>query len=220
MHFIPNDQTVKVAVGDKVKQGQPLSTGTVNPRKLVSLRGLGAGREYMAKELRDIYKGGLDPRHFEVISKNLMKYVEVTHPGETGFLPGDKVDVANVTKYLNKKSEELAVDKAEGGVLAKGVLNLTPGTLLDGNHIQELKDSGIKTVSITNSGLRVTPIVPGLQTAKLLDPNWVSKLSFSRLKDTLQQSAAIGAESSLHSTDPITPYIIGREFGEGEHGKY
>lgn len=220
MHFIPNDQTVKVAVGEKVKQGQPLSTGTVNPRKLVSLRGLGAGREYMAKELRDIYKGGLDPRHFEVISKNLMKYVEVTHPGETGFLPGDKVDVANVTKYLNKKSEELAVDKAEGGVLAKGVLNLTPGTLLDGNHIQELKDSGIKTVSITNSGLRVTPIVPGLQTAKLLDPNWVSKLSFSRLKDTLQQSAAIGAESSLHSTDPITPYIIGREFGEGEHGKY
>lgn len=220
MHFVPNDQSVKVALGDKVKQGQALSTGTVNPRKLVSLRGLGAGREYMANELRDIYKGGLDPRHFEIISKNLMKYVEVTDPGETGFLPGDKVDVAQVARFLNKKTEELPIEKAEGGILAKGVHSVTSGTLLDANHISELKDSGVKSVHVTNSGLRVAPIVPGLQTAKLLDPNWISKLSFSRLKDTLQQSAAIGAESSLHSTDPITPYIIGREFGEGDHGKY
>jgi DNA-directed RNA polymerase subunit beta' len=174
----------------------------------------------MAKELRDIYGGGLDPRHFEIIAKNLIKYVEIIDPGETGFLPGDKVNVSEIAKFLNKKTEELPVDKAEGGVLAKPVHTLTPGTLLDGNHIAELKDWGVKTVHVTNSGLRVVPLVPGLQTAKLLDPNWISKLSFSRLKDTLQNSAAIGAESDLHSVDPITPYIMGSEFGEGENGRY
>ncbi len=220
MHFVPNNQSLSVKVGDKVKQGDALSTGTINPRKLVELRGLGSGREYMAKELRDIYGSGLDPRHFEVISKNLMKYVEIVHPGETAFLPGDKVDVAHVAKYLATKAGEVHVDNAEGSVLAKGALHFTPGTLLDENHIQELKDKGVSTVHVAESGLKVSPFVPGLQTAKLLDPNWVSKLSFSRLKDTLQNSTAIGADSPLHGVDPITPYIMGREFGEGESGRY
>lgn len=219
-HFVPQTQSLKTAVGDKVRRGDPLSTGVVNPRKLVALKGLGAGRQYMSTELRDIYGGGLDPRHFDLIAKNLMKYVEVIDPGQTGFLPGDKIDVNSITKFLKKGSKETPVEQAEGRVLAAAMHELTPGTLLDANHVQDLKAAGVKTVQTSDSGLKVTPIVPGLQTAKLLDPNWISRLSFSRLKDTLRESAAVGAESPVHSTDPITPYIIGNEFGEGEGGQY
>lgn len=219
-HFVPINQGVKVEVGDKVKMGDSLSTGVVNPRSLVGLRGLGAGREYMSDELRNIYGGGLDPRHFEIIAKNLVRYVEVEHPGETGLLPGEKVTVNTIQKYLDKKSSEVPIDKAEGGVLAKGAGYLTPGTMLDANHIDELRDSGVKTVHITSSGLRVKPLVPGLQTAKMLDPNWISKLSFSRLRDSLKESTASNLSSDIHSTDPITSYVMGNEFGEGENGKY
>lgn len=174
----------------------------------------------MAKELRGIYGGDLDPRHFEVISKNLMKYVEVQDPGDTGLLPGDKIDVNQIRKYLRKGSKELDIDKAEGTVLARGAHTLTPGTLLDNNHIQELKEAGVKTVDVSGSGLKIKPLVPGLQTAKMLDPNWISRLSFSRLRDSLKESAALGLHSDIHSTDPITSYAFGTEFGEGEDGKY
>lgn len=220
MHFVPISQEVIVKPGDKVEIGQALSTGTINPRKLVNLRGIGAGRAYMAKELRDIYGGGLDPRHFEIISKNLLKYAIVDHPGNTGLLPGDKVDINTIRKYLDKGAAEVPVEKAEGSLLAKGVSSLVPGTLLDANHIKELQDSGYKTVSISSSGLKIRPIVPGLQTAKLLDKNWISKLSFSRLRDSLKESAATMAEAEIHSTDPIASYLIGNEFGEGKEGKY
>ncbi len=219
-HFVPIQREVVVKIGDTVRSGQPLSAGTINPRKLVSLRGIGEGRLYMAKELRDIYEGGLDPRHFEIISKNLLKYVQVVNPGDTGLLPGDKVDVNTVRKYLDKGVKEISIDKAEGSLLAKGVSALVPGTLLDSNHIHDLRDAGFKTVHISPSGLQVTPIVPGLQTAKMLDKNWVSKLSFSRLRDSLKESAAINSESEIHSTDPIASYMIGNEFGEGKDGKY
>jgi DNA-directed RNA polymerase subunit beta' len=219
-HFVPRVQSLKIAVGDNVLRGDSLSTGVINPRKLVSLKGLGAGRMYMAHELRGIYGAGLDPRHFELIAKNLIKHVEVQDPGETGFLPGQKIDVNTVQKYLSNVSGDVPLDKAEGKLLAKGVLELTAGTLLDGNHINELRVRGVETVPVASTGLTVTPIVPGLKTAKLLDDNWVSKLSFSGLKNTLRESAAVGAESPMHSTDPITPYIIGNEFGEGEGGQY
>lgn len=222
-HFVPLAQNLVVNIGDQVKSGQRLSTGTINPRTLVGLRGIGAGREYMAQELRDIYGGGsdkLDPRHFELIAKNLIKYVEVVDPGQTGFLPGEKVDVNQVRKYLETKATDLPVDRAEGKILARGVFSLTPGTLLDANHIQQLKDDGVKMVPVSNSGLKIKPIVPGLQSAKMLDRDWVSKLSFSRLRDTLRESAAVGAESDIHSISPITSYIMGHEFGEGKDGKY
>ena len=219
-HFVPIDQKLHVQVGDKVKIGQPLSTGTINPRKLVDLRGLGAGRQYMAEELRNIYGGDLDPRHFELISKNLLKYVEVKDPGNTDLLTGDIVDINSIRPQLEDKAGETPVDKAEGGVLAKGILSLTPGTYLDFNHIQDLKDQGIHSVYLVGNGLKVTPKVPGLQTAKMLDKNWVSKLSFSRLRDTLREGASVGATSAIHSTDPIASYMMGNEFGEGQNGKY
>lgn len=227
-HFVPRQQNVLVEKGTQVRAGDKLSTGTINPRKLVSLRGIGAGREYMAKELREIYSGdgkiykpdSLDPRHFEIIAKNLLKYVEVVDPGHTGLLPGDKVDVNTIRKYLDKGVKELPVDQAEGSVLARGVSSLVPGTLLDTNHIQDLKDQGFTKVHITPSGLKVRPIVPGLQTAKMLDKNWISKLSFSKLRDSLKDSAATMAQTDIHSTDPIASYMMGNEFGEGTEGKY
>lgn len=219
-HFVPRVQALKVAVGDNVRKGDALSTGVVNPRKLVNLKGLGAGRMYMAHELRGIYGGGLDPRHFELIAKNLVKHVEVNDPGETGFLPGQKIDVNTIQKYFTDTSGDVHIDKAEGKLLAKGVHEFTPGTLLDANHIEDLKSRGVDKVPVASTGLTVTPIVPGLKTAKLLDDNWVSKLSFSGLKNTLRESAALGAESPVHGTDPITSYVIGNEFGEGEGGQY
>lgn len=220
MHFVPIKQNILVSKGDKVQSGQVISTGTINPRKLVALRGIGAGRTYMAEELRAIYGSDLDPRHFEIISKNLLKYVEVEHPGNTGLLPGDKVDINTIRKYLDKGATDVHIDKAEGSLLAKGLSNLVPGTLLDHNHIKDLKEIGITSVPISPTGLRVRPIVPGLQTAKMLDKNWVSKLSFSRLRDSLKESAAVGSDSEVHSTDPITSYMMGSEFGDGVEGKY
>jgi DNA-directed RNA polymerase subunit beta' len=222
-HFVPIQQNIRVSVGNVIRSGDPLSTGTINPRKLVDLRGIGAGRDYMAKELRAIYGGGsdkLDPRHFEIIAKNLLKYVEVVDPGTTGLLPGDKVDINTIRKYLDKSGKEVELNEAEGGVLTKGVSTLVPGTLLDFNHVNDLKEQGFNKVFVSSSGLKVRPITPGLQTAKMLDKNWISKLSFSRLRDSLKESAATNSESEIHSTDPITSYMMGNEFGEGENGKY
>lgn len=220
VHFVSNKQQVLVQVGDHVRAGQALSTGVRNPRKLVSLRGLGDGRHYVQNELRDIYKGGLDPRHFEVISKNLLRYVSVVDPGETHFVPGENVDIKSIIPSLMASSKQVPVDAAVGGLLAKGVLHLTPGTILDQNHIEDLKKGGVGSVILSSSKLRVAPKVPGLQSVKMLDRNWVSRLSFAKLRDALKESTVTGAVSKIHSTDPIASYMMGSEFGEGVKGQY
>jgi DNA-directed RNA polymerase subunit beta' len=101
-HFVPNEQDLAVKLGDKVETGQPLSTGTINPRELVGLTGIGNGRTHFANQLRESYGSDLDPRHFELISKNLMKYVRVDNPGTTDFSHGEIVDINKLEPQLRE----------------------------------------------------------------------------------------------------------------------
>lgn len=218
--FIPNSQDVIVEEGHKVKIGQPLSTGMVNPRELVKLRGIGEGRRYMSNKLSEIYGQGMDPRHFDLIAKNMIKYVKVTDSGNTGYLPGQVVSVNHIQDELQKDTETLPLERAAGKRLAHPVLELTPGTALDANHLQYLSKNGVNEVHTTNSGLLVEPLVPGIKTVKLHDSNWISRLAFKQIGKSLREAAAFGLESPATSTDPITPYILGGAFGEGDHGKY
>ena len=219
-HFVSREQDVSIKKGDEVKAGDPMSTGTVNPRKLVALQGVGAGRLYMAKKLRDIYGAGLDTRHFDLIARNLIKYVKVNDPGDTGFMPGQEVDINQIQQTLSKNSETVPLIHSRGRTLSHGILEETAGTSLSQDHIDSLALRGVSHVQVSKSGLKVTPMVPGLQSAKLLDPNWVSKLAFNKIRQTIRDSAAVGSSSLIHDTDPITPYVLGRDFGQGSPGEY
>lgn len=217
LHFVPNSQQVLVKEGDLLRTGDVLSAGVINPRQLVALKGAGAGRQTIAKSLRDIYSqhAQLDPRHFDIIAKNMIKHVQVDDPGESGFLPGDKIEVGVLGDYLKKNSEIVPIDSAKGHILAVSSLDLTPGTELTQNHIDDLKEQGIKHLSVSNSFLRTTALVPGLQSLKILDKNWISKLSFNRLHNIIVEAGALGQSSKIHSTEPVTSYVMGTEFGEG-----
>ena len=217
VHFIPNTQQVLVKLGDNLRVGDVLSAGVINPRQLVALKGAGAGRQTIAKSLRDVYSqhAQLDPRHFDIIAKNMIKHVQVDDPGESGFMPGDKIEVGVLGDYLKKNSTVVPINSAKGHILAVASLDLTPGTELTQNHIDDLKSHGIKELSVSNSMLRTTPLVPGLQSLKLLDKNWISKLSFNRLHHVIVEAGAFGQTSKIHSTEPIASYVMGTEFGEG-----
>lgn len=221
-HFIPNYQTPLVKVGDEVRVGDPISTGTLNPRKLTELKGAGAGRMYLANKMREIYSRNahLDARHFDLIARNMIKHNEVVDPGDSGFMPGDKVEVGQIEHSLEENSHLVPLAKAKDKTLATGIMDLTPGTLLTQNHLDDLAANGVKNVNVSNVGLVVKPMVPGLQSLKLLDKNWVSNLSFNRLHKTIQEAAALGQRSPIHGTEPITAYVMGSEFGEGQNGKY
>ena len=221
-HFIPNEQRPLVKLGDTVRAGDPISTGTLNPEKLVELKGAGAGRVYLANKMREIYSrdAKLDPRHFDVIARNMIKHHTITDPGESGFLPGDKVELSQLAEHFKDHSKLVPLATAEGKTLGVGILDLTPGTLLSKNRIEDLREQGIKEVYVDSSGLTAKALVPGLQNLKLLDKNWISKLAFNRLSTTIQEAAALNQTSPVHSTEPVTGYMMGNEFGEGKDGKY
>ena len=220
-HFVPREQSVIVKKGQNVDPGDSLSTGTVNPVTFTNLRGIGEGRSYYAKALKDAYDNpGLDTRHFDLIARNLIKYVKVEDPGESSFLPGDVIDVAKAAPVLQSDMVEVPVREAIGKKLALQVLDIVPGTIITKSSADALMRNGISRVSVSKSGLAFTPMVKGIDFAKSMDPNWLSRIAFNRIPEHIATAAALGQKAEIHSTDPIASYVIGSDFGKGKNGRY
>lgn len=222
-HFVPAQEDVTVKVGDVLRPGDRISTGNINPKKIVQLKGLGAGRKYLSEALREVYSlanPDLDTRHFDIVARNIMKYVEVKHPGNTGFIPGQIVEISKIEPEIERDTYQINVSDANGKMLSRPILDLLPGTILDQNHIHYLQEHNISHVYISESGLVINPIVKGVGTSKLNDPNFISRLAHNRLEQNIMEAASQGQRSKIHSTDPIASYILGKEFGEGGNGRY
>lgn len=222
-HFIPSQEDVVVTAGQELRPGDRISTGIIHPSEIVDYKGLGEGRTHFANALREAYSlanPNLDPRHFEMISRNIMKYVAVVKPGDSEFVPGQRVELSRIQGALQADEKQVKVEDAEGKTLSRAILDLTPGTVLDTNHVHYLTSHGIREVHISKSGMQVAPFVRGVKTSKLNDSNWVSRLALNQLKQSLTEAAAKGERAKIHSTDPIASYVMGHEFGEGGEGRY
>ena len=222
-HFIPSKEDAIVKVGDVIKSGDTLSTGMVNPAEIVKFKGLGAGRSHFAKSLREAYSlanPDLDTRHFDIIARNVMKYVSVTNPGHTEFLPGQIVPISKIQPELAASEEETPILSANGKVISRAVLDVMPGQVVDTNLIEHLSSHGVRTIFTTKTGLQVDPVVKGIKTSKLHDENWVSRLALNNLKQSMTEAVSLGQRAKIHGTDPITSYTLGHEFGEGVNGRY
>lgn len=104
-YVVPFNADFKVKVGSKVRVGDPLTEGAINPYTLLSLRGVRAVQDYLLREIQTVYRShGLDihDKHIEVIIRQMLRKRRIIDPGDTDFLPGQIVDRA-VFEYENKR---------------------------------------------------------------------------------------------------------------------
>ena len=81
--------------GQKVKPGDQLYKGSLNPHELLKYRGALETARYIVSEVQEVYhKQGvqIDDKHVELICRQMTKKVLVETPGDTTFLPGRMVD--------------------------------------------------------------------------------------------------------------------------------
>ncbi len=96
-YVVPFNADFKVKVGSKVKAGDPLTEGAINPHTLLNLRGIRAVQDYLLREIQSVYRShGLDihDKHVEIIIRQMLRKRRIIDPGDTEFLPGQLVDRA------------------------------------------------------------------------------------------------------------------------------
>ncbi len=107
---IPKGVHIIVHDGDKVRAGDPIIEGHVDPRDILSVLGEKELAQYLLKEVQKVYRPQgvkIHDKHIEVIIRQMLRWIVIEDVGDTDFIVGQIVD-----KYQFRKVNE--------GMLAKG----------------------------------------------------------------------------------------------------
>ncbi len=110
-YLIPHGKHLRVHDGDRVKSGQRLCEGPIDPHDILRIKGVNAVQEYLENEIQEVYRlqgVKMNDKHIEVIVRQMLQKVKVEDIGDTNFLEGEQVD-----KHKFREENEKVI--AEGG---------------------------------------------------------------------------------------------------------
>jgi DNA-directed RNA polymerase subunit beta' len=95
-HLVPYRGELLVSEGMEVRAGDPLTTGPVDPEKLLAMQGREGVQDYLLREIQRVYRDehgiAINDKHIETIIRRMLLKVKVIDHGDTRFLPGEVVD--------------------------------------------------------------------------------------------------------------------------------
>ena len=136
----------------KVKAGDPLTEGSLNPNDILTAVGIKGVYNYIVTEIQKVYRNqGVDinDKHIEIIIKQMLRKVKVIEPGDSKYMTSALVNVVEFEKENQKLIEE-GKKPAEGKQILLGITkaSLATDSFLSAASFQEttkvLTDAAIK----------------------------------------------------------------------------
>jgi DNA-directed RNA polymerase subunit beta' len=128
--LIPKWRHVTVFEGEHVERGEVVVEGAPNPHDILRLLGVEALANYISNEVQDVYRlqgVKINDKHIEVIVRQMLRKVEILHPGDTKFLHGEQVERAKVL-IVNEEMAEQTKQPATFMPLLLGITKASLGT--------------------------------------------------------------------------------------------
>ncbi|HVP91262.1 MAG TPA: DNA-directed RNA polymerase subunit beta' [Terriglobales bacterium] len=127
-YLIPKGAHLSVSDGERVRAGDALMDGPVNPHDILRVLGEKELAEYLLKEVQAVYRlqgVGINDKHIETVIRMMLRWVKVEEVGDTEFLVDEQVD-----KFIFQEENEKVMKK--GGKPAKArplLLGITKSAL-------------------------------------------------------------------------------------------
>ena len=108
---IPLTKQILVNPEDRVKAGEPLTSGNVNPHDILKVSGVEAVQNYLLNEIQEVYRMQgveINDKHIEIVIKQMTKRVKIKDPGDSYFMANEYVDR---TTYMDENEKLIAQGK-------------------------------------------------------------------------------------------------------------
>jgi DNA-directed RNA polymerase subunit beta' len=92
---IPRGTHINVQEDDRVRAGEPLMDGPLNPHDILRVLGTGALQNYLVNEIQEVYRlqgVNINDKHIEVIVRQMLRWVKIKEVGDSDFLMEEQVD--------------------------------------------------------------------------------------------------------------------------------
>jgi DNA-directed RNA polymerase subunit beta' len=107
-YMLPRNVHISVQDGERVKAGDRLVDGPLNPHDILAVLGEKELQKYLVNEIQEVYRlqgVNINDKHLEVISRQMMRWVKVDDIGDTEFLPEEVVDKFKFREENNRVIE-------------------------------------------------------------------------------------------------------------------
>ncbi len=167
LYEVPAGKHLRVHEGDRVRAGDRLSEGPVNPHDILGIKGPRAVQEYLLNEVQEVYRlqgVKINDKHIGVIVRQMLQKVRVIDPGETEFLEGEHVD-KQAFREENERSKKKKLRPATSEPLLLGITkaSLTTQSFVSAASFQEttrvLTDASIRGAQDDLLGLKENIII-------------------------------------------------------------
>lgn len=125
---VPVAYQVFVEDGDRVYPGQQLTDGAKDPHKILLTQGREEVQRYMIDEVQKVYRSqgvNTNDKHIEVICRQMLRKVSITHPGDTDYLQDERIDRFE----FNQINEEIMAQGGEPATAVPVLLGITKASL-------------------------------------------------------------------------------------------
>lgn len=125
---IPIGKHLRVHEGDRVRAGDRLSEGSIDPHDILRIKGENAVQQYMLDEIQAVYRlqgVTINDKHVEVIVAQMLRKVRIEKSGDTEFLEGDDVD----KRKLREVNERVISEGGEPATFKPLLLGITKASL-------------------------------------------------------------------------------------------
>jgi DNA-directed RNA polymerase subunit beta' len=167
LYEVPAGKHLRVHEGDRVRAGDRLTEGPVNPHDILRIKGPRAVQEYLLNEVQEVYRlqgVKINDKHIGVIVRQMLQKVKVVEPGDTMFLEGENVDKLTF-REMNERVVKKDTKPATSEPLLLGITkaSLTTQSFISAASFQEttrvLTDAAIRGAKDDLLGLKENIII-------------------------------------------------------------
>jgi DNA-directed RNA polymerase subunit beta' len=94
-YSVPRGIYVNVQEGERLRAGDPLMDGPLNPHDILAVLGEKELQAYLVNEIQEVYRlqgVAISDKHIEVIVRQMLRWVRIDEVGDTNFLLEQQVD--------------------------------------------------------------------------------------------------------------------------------
>ena len=192
-YLIPFGMSLGVTEGQKVKAGDRITEGSLDPHDIIRIKGETAVENYLIDEVQKVYRTqgvNINDKHIEIVTRQMLRKIFIEDAGETNLIAGSTVDM---TEYKQANKDVIAEGKktATGKKILLGITKvaLMTDSFLSAASFQEtarvLTDAAVKGKVDKLLGLKENVIIGRLIPAGtgVVNPNNIEIVADDDKKD-------------------------------------
>ena len=127
---VPLAARLEVTDGQEIAAGDAIVEGPRDPKELLEIKGVRETQQYLVEQVQRVYRDqgvSIHDKHIELIVRQMTRRVAVQEPGDSEFLPGERVD-AKVFADVNRQLVTEGKRPAEGRPELMGITKASLAT--------------------------------------------------------------------------------------------